>query len=453
VHQQFVKIGGWLSPWRLSGRAWTLLAVFLLAPTVLIVLFGGGILDHYVKRKTEQAFDKAYPGSVLRIGRLDYSLSAHRLIAQSVTLSATNSTLKVGRISVLGLRWAGLLWGTPALADVLAKANLDATNLDLEFPQTHYGIRCARLQSSVPRSELIAEGTELRTLGGDEEFFAAHDYRTTRFHLIIPECRVLGLEYGELFAAKSYRAGSIQLLRPSFDALVDLDKPADPFQKSPLMVNEALAAIRQPLQVDSLSTTDGSVRYGERLVPGVAPGMLTFGAIDMTIDGIANRGESAIVLRATGNFMDAGPFNFLMAIPITPADLSLRYSGSLGAMNLTNLDAFLAVDPRTRIRSGTVKEAAFDINVTAGQARGHVRASYQNLEIALLDQKTGAENGFDDRIDSFVANALKIRSANAPNALGLSKEGAVSYIRKPADEFQEFLWFALRTGVLDIISH
>jgi hypothetical protein len=33
------------------------------------------------------------------------------------------------------------------------------------------------------------------------------------------------------------------------------------------------------------------------------------------------------------------------------------------------------------------------------------------------------------------------------------KEGEVNYTRRPDDEFQQFAWFALRTGVLDVISH
>ena len=223
------------------------LGAVVLAVAVLILMFGGAILNGYGKGKVERAFAKAHPGCALRIGELDYSVGANRLVAQSVTLSATNTTLKVGRISLTGVRWARLLWGTAALADVLAKASLEATNLDVEFPQAHYGIRCARLRASVPGSELIAEGTELRTLVGDEEFFAAHDFRTTRFHVVVPECRVLGLAYGELLQGKSYRARSVHFSRPSFDALVNRDKPVEPFVKQ--SAHGARGAGRNPATV------------------------------------------------------------------------------------------------------------------------------------------------------------------------------------------------------------
>lgn len=122
-------------------------------------------------------------------------------------------------------------------------------------------------------------------------------------------------------------------------------------------------------------------------------------------------------------------------------------------MDLTRLGAFLDIAERIRIKSGSAQEASFDIEVTAGQARGWVRGIYKDLEIAVLDKDTDTEIGLDNRIASFLANLLKIRSSNAPDASGAMKEGEVNYTRKPDEEFQQFAWFALRTGVMDIISH
>ncbi len=444
-----------LSLRRLSAYVGLCLGALALAVAVFILVFGGAILNGYGRRHAERAFAETHPGFVLRIGKLDYAVGANCLVAQSVTLSAANTTLKAGRTSLTGVRWARLLWGTAALADVLAEASLDAANLDVEFPQAHYAILCARLRASAPGSELIAEGTELRTLTGDEEFFAAHEFRTPRFHVVVPECRVLGLEYSELLRGKSYRARSVHISRPSFDALVNRDKPAAPFVKRPLMVNEALAAIRLPLQVDSLSITNGHLTYCERVVAGAAPGVLTFGAISMSVEGIANRGEAsaAILLRAQGDLMDAGTMKVLMTIPITPRDFSLHYSGSLSAMDLTRLDAFLDIAEHTRIKSGSAKEAAFEIDVTNGHARGRVQAIYKDLEMAVLDKQRGTEKGFDNRVASFLMNVLKIRNSNAPDAARSMKEGEVKYTRRPDDQFQQFAWFALRTGVLDVISN
>jgi hypothetical protein len=236
--------------------------------------------------------------------------------------------------------------------------------------------------------------------------------------------------------------------------LVNRDKPVEPFVKRPLMVHEALAAIRQPLQVESLSITNGSLRYCERVAAGADPGVLTFGAVSLSVEGIANRGEAstAIRLQAQGDLMDAGTLKVRMSIPATPPDFSFHYSGSLSAMDLTRLNAFLEIAERTRIKSGSAQEAAFDIDVAAGHARGHVRGMYSDLEIAVLDKQTDTEKGLDNRVASFLANLLRIRKLNAPDASGAMKEGEVNYTRRPEDEFLQFAWFALRSGVLDVIS-
>jgi hypothetical protein len=445
---------------RLSWRRisiWTgaSLAAFVVMAAVLILVFGGAILNGYGKAKAERAFDKAHPGSVLQIGTLAYSLSANRLIAQSFTLVATNATLKVERISLTGVQWSRLLWGSATLADVLAKASLEATNLNLEFPQARYGVRCARLRASVPDSELIADGTELQTLVGDKEFFAAHAFRTTRFHAVMPECRVSGLQYGELLQGKSYRGRSIQVSNPTLEVLINRDKPVELSVKLPLMVHEALATIPQPMQVDSLSITNGCLRYCERLVVGADPGVLTISAANLLAEGIANRGppSAAIEVRAQAELMGAGAMKVLMSIPIIATNFSMHYSGSLGVMNLTSLNAFLEIAEHTRIKSGNVQEATFEIDVIAGQARGHLWAIYRNLELAVLDKRTGTEDGLDNRLDSLLAKYLKIRSSNAPYGSGSIKAGDVTYTKRPSEEFQQFAWFALRTGVLDIISH
>jgi hypothetical protein len=443
-----------LSPRMRMARVGLCVGAAVLAVVVLVSMVGGAIINGYGKHRVERAFSKAHPGCALRIGELDYALGANRLVAHSAALGATDTIFKAGRISLTGVRWTRLLWGNAALADVLADASLDATNLDVEFPQAHYGLRCARLRTSVPGSELIAEGTELRTLIGDKEFFAADDYRTTRFHVVVPECRVSGLAYDELLRGKSYRARSVSVSRPTFDALVDREKPLGPFVTRPLMVNEALAAIRQPLQVDSLTITNGLLTYRETAVAGADPGVLTFGEVSLSAEGIANRGDAsaAIQLRAQGAFMNAGTLKVLLSIPISPPDFSLHYSGSLSAMDLTRLNAFLEIAEQTRIKSGHAQEAEFDIDVADGQARGHVRGIYSDLEIAVLGKQSVSAKGLGNRVASFLANELKIRKSNPPSASSPMKEGEVKYTRGPGDEFQQFLWFALRTGVLDVIS-
>jgi hypothetical protein len=429
--------------------------VVVLTVGLFIALFGGAIVSGYGKAKAERAYAETYPGSTLRIGELNYAVGANRLIARRVTMSVTNASLEVGQMTLTGVRWARLLWGDAALVDVLAGARVEATNVVVEFPKAYYGFRCERLRASVPDSELIAEGAELQALVGDEAFFAAHPFRATRFRIVLPECHVLGLEYEELFRGSAYQAKSVHLTGPFLEGLINRDKEPAPFVRSPLMVHEALASIRQPLRVDHLSVTNGQFRYAERRFVNADPAVVTFGAVNLAIEGIANGGEPAatIELDGRGDLMNAATLVVRMSIPITPPDFALHYSGSLSAMDLTHLNAFLELAEQVRINSGTVHEASFEIEVRDGQARGRLRAIFDDLGIAILDQETGTKQGFGNRISSFLANALAIRKSNAPDALGSMRMGDVNHTRSPEEEFLEFVWISLRSGVLDVISH
>ena len=68
MHKRTVKNGTKPSLRKLSACVGAYLAVLLLALAVLILVFGGAILNRYGKRKAERAFAEAYPGFVLRIG-------------------------------------------------------------------------------------------------------------------------------------------------------------------------------------------------------------------------------------------------------------------------------------------------------------------------------------------------------------------------------------------------
>ena len=180
---------------------------------------------------------------------------------------------------------------------------------------------------------------------------------------------------------------------------------------------------------------------------------MTFGAVSISAQGIANRATDAAAIRiqAQGDLMDAGRLTVRMTLPLAPPDFSLHYSGSLGAMDLTRLDPFLEIAEHTRVKSGSTEGAAFDIEVQAGHARGTVRAIYKDLDMTLLNRRTGSDKGLEDRVASFFANELRIRHANAPDPHGSLRLGDVNYTRKPEDEFLQFAWFALRSGVLDVI--
>jgi len=141
-----------------------------------------------------------------------------------------------------------------------------------------------------------------------------------------------------------------------------------------------------------------------------------------------------------------------MAIPLTSKDFSLRYSGSISTMDVTVLNSFIEAGEYQRIKSGILQSAKFNIIVNSGHASGTLIAEYKDLTLSKLNQDTGSEKGFLDRVSSFLSKIFVIRGTNMPDENGSMKIGETTYTRNPNDYFFQFVWFALRNGVADIVG-
>ena len=446
----------WKTAWRFgSFIVFLIFGASLLAGLFCLLMFRSRLLNGYIKEHLEQAFAQSHQGYELRLGPMDYSVKGNRITAGTANLTGPALRIRCSQVSVTGIPWLSLLWRKTPTANMLGHADLVLTNIEAQFSSAGYRIRCARLEASAHNSALIVLNGELAPLVGDETFFAAHDFRTTRVRGVVPEFKVLGIDYEKLLQGKAYRARSVLVSGPSFDVLVNCEKPPQPLARSPMTPNDALTAIPLPVQLQHLVITNGGLTYGERATAEGKPGVLTFTDANLSIQGIANRAElsTSMVVRATSRFMNAGALTLLLNMPVASTNLSLHYSGSLTAMDLGHLDNFLVPAEQMRIKSGSAQGATFDIVVDSGRARGSVRGSYEDLKIAFLDKQTGSEKGLENRLSSLVANAFKIRSSNHADVLARPKEGRVEYVRGTQDGFVQYLWFALRTGVLDLISH
>ena len=150
--------------------------------------------------------------------------------------------------------------------------------------------------------------------------------------------------------------------------------------------------------------------------------------------------------------MHKGHIEVAMAIPLAASDFSLRYSGSLGPMNAEELNGFLVPCEHRRITSGHIISATYDVGVQAGHARGTLHARYQNLAISLLNKNTGSSRGILDQLKSLYAKIFVLRGNNITEGKIAIKVGTVRYTRKSDDYFLQFLWFALRSAVSDVVG-
>jgi hypothetical protein len=150
--------------------------------------------------------------------------------------------------------------------------------------------------------------------------------------------------------------------------------------------------------------------------------------------------------------MEQAPLKLALELPVQPGEQSLRYSGALGRLDLTRLNPFLAISAGTRLESGIAYEAAFEAEGSTGRVGGVFRGAYEGLELVFLDRATQSEQGVLNRIKSALADSLVVRNRNMPTENGAMKVGRIDYTAKPHGNFFRFLWFGVRSGLLDLLG-
>jgi hypothetical protein len=454
MHKKHLSIGRLtLSPLKIAKYAGIGLGALLILCVIALMIFSDSLANKYIKPRVSKAFAEVYPEYSLHFADMHYSVSTNRFTFDSVALSSGDRSFSshVGTISVSAIYWLQLLWGGSLEPQDFARSEVIVHALDLKLPQSRYELQCEHLSVSAADSKLQAESFSIRPLAGDEDFFRGSKFRRTRINIDAPKVSVTGLGCLDLLLGKKYSVRSVEIHEADLDLLVNKDLPDSRDTTGPLMLNEILSSIQPALKVDKVTVVNSRLTYGERFDLGAKPGQVTFDNMEVLAEGIANHDHSGtpLVIHAQARFADAGTMKLIITIPVVSRELSFKYSGSLSGMDLTALNSFLEISDHQRIKSGVLQEATYEVSVASGHASGTISGVYTNLSIAVINKQTGSEKGLSDRITSFIGNTFTIRKNNVAGSM---KIGQINYTRVRDDPFFQYVWFALRVGVRDVIG-
>lgn len=434
--------------------AGAIISIIILICILIIVVFPDSFINSFAKSRIEKAFAEQYPAYALKIGDMHYSFWKNRLGCDSLLLKAKDSsyTFNTASVNISGISWIKVLVQGDITPYILSSMIIDAGSISLNFHKLHEVFLFEKLHISVPDSEVVTDSVRYHSLLSDEQFFSKSKFRQTKLSFDIHRINIVGLDFQGLFFKNEYKTRSIKIHDVLCDILVNMDKPYDAKSDPPLMPNEALLTMKETFKIDSLKIVNGRLNYAERYAVKAVPGVVMFNKINVLARGIANHSTipDTAVIQGEGVFMNSGKMKLSMIYPLTSKKFSLKYSGSVGPMDVTKLNSFIVTAEHHRIKSGNIQSARFNINVNSGYASGTLKAEYRNLTIAILNKKTGSERGIFDRIASFFGKIFIIRGSNIPDDNGNMKIGEIKYARKPNDYFTQFLWFALRGSIADV---
>lgn len=438
---------------KITGIA--VLAGFLLLGAAF-VLFPDPFIAKFARKPVIEAFARAFPGHSIQLGDIHYSIWTNVLECDTLTLLSADSSTSGGVASLRlgGVAWLGVLWRQEITLKDLGLAMFEARSLAVHFLPSRNEILCDRIWFSIPDSRMEFESVNVFSSLGQEEFFSRSRFRQTWFRTDFPNVRIERFDFPALFRGGGYKAGVITIRDAFAEILVNMDRRYEPGPIPPKMPNEILSTISQRVTVDTINIVNGRLAYAERITVRATPGMISLKKINASIANISNRKDQpdTAIVRAKGVFMNSAPMTLFMALPLGSPDFSFRYSGSLGAMNVSALNAFLVPVERLRITAGRIHAASYAITVVDGKARGSLKIRYDGLRLSMLDKKTGSAKGILNRLASLYARIFVINSKNRRDDDGVLALGHIRYRRDKEDYYLQYIWFALRTGVFDIVG-
>jgi hypothetical protein len=446
----------WVSLSTIVSRAGATAGILAAIGVTGSLLFPDLIVNSLLKPRLVTAFTIAYPAHELYLGRFSVGILGNRVECDSIAIHSSDSSWSAhGRACVVsGLHlWSVFLNGRLDARD-LATSIIEAKQVVLSSSGSDYELRFDSFRASVEDSIIAMTLVSWSPSCEDEQLFASHPLRHTRLRIAVPRIDMAGVACLDLLQGTRCQARAVRFGYPAFDILVNKEKPFRIDAVPPLMPAAFLSSIGIALRIDSVVMTHGVLHYGERFGVGWHPGVITLDSMQVRVQGMTNEGEDGdtILVCARGRFMNAGMMRVRMMIPLAHQGLTFEYGGSLSGMNLAALNPFLERAEQLRITDGVLREAAFAIVVTSGRARGRVRALYRDLTVAIIDGQTGSDEGLLNTIATLISNRVKIKGTNLPDRSGVSVLGVVRHDYGANETFVEFSWFALRSGVGDVVG-
>lgn len=297
-------------------------------------------------------------------------------------------------------------------------------------------------------SSLLLHGGRFQPTHPDDEFFRRRDSREDRIRANLPHIRVRGLDFGML-PPRGLVARAVEFDSVDIDVLTERRLPTGTAR--PWTPRSLVRSVERRLRLDSVLVR-GRVEYRDRPVErALGAGRIDFEDLDATIRGISNEpGIPPMEITAEVRVFDA-PADVGLQVPLQGSRFQMSMEGRVGGIDLRKLNSLTVPLEGIEFQAGRLEGMRFDITVEGSSAGGTVWVAYRDLDVQIVDRRTG-EGGLFDDIKSFLANTFVFRGDNMPSTDEGDEPaiGAVEYYVPPGDSFFSRVWGPIRSGLMTV---
>jgi hypothetical protein len=354
------------------------------------------------------------------IAPADTMAAARPLFSRAIELIATHFVAHPDRATVVGV---GLL-----------RANLTDSTLEIR---------------SVAVARSAARAPERR-------------YRQSVIHLRVGRIAGRGIDVGAFVMGRGMRARGIDVDSLGIAVTSDHRVPKNPVTRVRRTPQQWFADLGETLSLDSLLVRHGSVVYRKHADGRARPGVFTLAritAVATNVRHVAGRSTRAdyLTLIARAHVQDTGRLDLRVAVPLDAPGFEMTVTGTLGAMPVSALNAFVEETQAVRIERGLVQGVRFSVVVRNGVATGTITPRFSDFAVSVQREGSagilgggGFLGGAARGVASFAARR-RLR-ANNPDGPGAAPGvGAIARRFTPDQTLIAFLWFGVRDGLWSVV--
>ena len=334
--------------------------------------------------------------------------------------------------------------------DIIAELN----NYAGEAPNKLYTYRFNHLRLSTRDSTLNIEGLSLKPIRTDAFFAQA---KTDKFTVHLDSLQLNNFDFLSYHKYRIISASCLILHSGSLEVFGNPKQTKQPTDRVITFPNVGLYQIKSDVKLDTLRVKKITVYYTEFNQKSNKTGTISFNNtsgsfVNITTRPAALQQNNSCNVDLVTYFMNRGKLNVHFMFNLTDQAHSFAYKGTLGGMDLKDINP--AVRPLTmvKINSGTLKQLDFDIRANQAGSHGTVRVLYNNLNISLLRQDTMFNALQTKAIPSLFANIFIIKHDNPDKPGDAPRVTNVTLTRSSETPFFKFVWQGLLDGLKPAIG-
>ena len=334
--------------------------------------------------------------------------------------------------------------------DIVAELN----NYSANTANGLYNYKIKFLRLSTQKSQLYIEGINLQPVATDVFFTKTHK---DRFMLHLDSLRLNHFDFLNYHKYRKLNASTLALNNGTLEIFSNPNHSPQQTDKINSFPNVGLFKINSDMKIDTIQVNNMNVVYREYNEKSNKAGFITFNnttgrILNVTTNPLALQKNNISTVNLSTYFMNRGKLSFEFNFNLTDKENSFSYKGSLGPMELKQVNAAAMPLAMVKITSGSLKEFSFDINANRNTARGTVKILYNNLKVNVLKADTNYDILKKQTFASFYANLFILKHDNPEVEGGIARSVNVNLHRADETPFFKFVWQSILTGIKPAIG-